>query len=106
MAYIHQVSFTIQPDQMSELRIGASLERTLGYLRTLLPNEPGHIESRAMFSVDISDQVHVVFQSIWQDWENTVRHRDSRLSEDKVLVEFAPHINSQDLVSHTYGEVP
>ncbi len=86
--------------------MGASLERVLGYLRTLLPNESGHIESRAFFTVDTPEIIHVVFQSTWQDWTDLLAHRDSRLVEDKVLVEFAPDISAEDLVVHDYGEVP
>ncbi len=42
MAYFYQVSFNISSDDMTELEIGSTLERVIGYLKTLLPSEPGY----------------------------------------------------------------
>ncbi len=105
MAYVYQVSFDIRPDQMNELEIGASLERVLGYLRVLLPGEPGYMSARAMYSLDYTDRTHLVFQSIWDDWEDLEQHRQSSLAEDKVLTEFQPHVALHDLSVHVYQEV-
>jgi hypothetical protein len=105
MAYVYQVGFGIRPDQMSELKIGASLERVLAYLRTLLPSEAGYITSRAMNSVDVPGSTHLVFQSVWESWDDLENHRRSSLSEDKVLAEFKPHVELQDLTVHVYEEV-
>jgi hypothetical protein len=105
MAYFYQVSFTIRPEQMNELQIGASLERVLGYLRTLLPGQTGFIEARALYSVDQPEQTYVVCISEWERWEHLVQHRTSALAEDKVLVEFAPHIAREDLIVRIYSEV-
>ena len=41
MAYVYQVSFDIPPDRQDEIEVGASLERVLGFLRVILPSEPG-----------------------------------------------------------------
>ena len=105
MAYVYQVSFDIRPDQMSELEIGASLERVLAYLRSLLPGQPGHITSRAMYSLDVPDRTHLVFQSVWDTWDDLEVHRQSSLAEEKVLIEFEPHVALQDLAVHAYEEV-
>lgn len=105
MAYVYQVGFDIRPDQMSELQIGASLERVLAYLRTLLPSEPGYITARAMHSVDVPGSTHLVFQSVWEGWDDLENHHRSSLSEDKVLTEFKPHIELRDLTVHVYEEV-
>jgi quinol monooxygenase YgiN len=105
MAYIYQVSFDIRPDQMSELEIGSSLERVLAYLRTLLPSQPGHINSRAMHSLDMQNRTHLVFQSAWETWDDLQAHRQSSLAEDKVLTEFAPHVSLEDLSARAYEEV-
>jgi hypothetical protein len=105
MAYVYQVSFDIRPDQMSELDIGASLERVLGYLRILLPAETGFVTSRAMYSVDIPETTHLVFESVWEIWGDLDSHRRSSLAEDKVLTEFKPHIALEDLSVHSYQEV-
>jgi hypothetical protein len=105
MAYVYQVSFDIRPEQMSELQIGGSLERVLGYLRTLLPGEPGHITSRAFYSLDMPDRTHLIFQSIWEAWDDLEAHRSSSLAENKVLTEFQPHVALEDLVVHVYEEV-
>lgn len=105
MAYIYQVSFDIQSNQMSELEIGGSLERVLGYLRTLLPSQPGYVTARAMCSLDRQDKTHLVFQSVWDNWGDLEAHRQSSLAEDKVLSEFQPHISLEDLTSSVYEEV-
>ena len=105
MAYVYHVGFYICPDQVSELQIGASLERVLGYLRTLLPGEPGYITSRALHSLDVPDRIHLMFQSTWETWEDLQAHRGSALSEDKVLAEFQPHVTLEDLDVHIYEDV-
>jgi hypothetical protein len=105
MAYIYQVSFDIHPDQMNELEIGGSLERVLGYLRTLLPSENGFVTARSMYSLDEAERTHLIFQSVWEHWEDLESHRESSLAEDKVLSEFQPHISLEDLTRHTFEEV-
>jgi hypothetical protein len=105
MAYALQVDFNIRADQMNELEIGSSLERVLGYLRTLLPNEPGYVSTRALFSLDTPGRTHLIFQSVWQNWEDVIRHRESALAEGKVLLEFQPHVELEDLTIHTYKEI-
>jgi len=106
MAYTYQVSFEIEPDQMEQLQIGAALERVLGYLRTLLPNELGFNSARALFSLDIPGKTHLLVQSIWDEWEDLEAHRNSGLAEQKVLSEFEPHVALEDLKVHIYEEVP
>lgn len=105
MAYIYQVTFTIAPDEMDQLQIGHSLERTLGYLRTLLPSEPGFITSRALYSLDYAERTHLIFQSEWVQWEDVKAHRASALLEDKILQEFQPHVPLEHLNAHIYEEV-
>jgi hypothetical protein len=105
MAFIYQVSFDIRPDQMSELEIGASLERVLGYLRSLLPSEPGYVTSQAMASLNDPDKTHVIVQSVWDTWSDLEGHRRSTLAEDKVLNEFEPHVSLQDVNVCIYREV-
>lgn len=105
MAFVYQVTFTIAPDEMAQLEIGKSLERTLGYLRTLLPAEPGFITSQALFSLDYPERTHVIFQSMWQQWEDVAAHRQSALLEDKILEEFRPYVPLDNLSAHIYEEV-
>lgn len=105
MAFIYQVTFTIGPEEMSQLEIGKSLERTLGYLRTLLPSESGFITSRAMYSLDYPERTHLVFQSVWERWDDVTGHRESALLEDKILEEFQPHVPLGELAAHIYEEV-
>jgi hypothetical protein len=107
MAYIYSITFDIGPDKMDELQIGASLERTLGYLRTLLPSETGFITARAMSAVnpDEKGDIDLIFQSVWDRWEDLQAHQESSLAEDKVLREFAPHVELEDLRVRLYEEV-
>jgi quinol monooxygenase YgiN len=106
MAYLYEVSFDIRPEQMEELRIGASLERVLGYLKALLPEQSGYITARAVYSVDGADKTHIIVQSEWETWADLDAHCQSSLSEDKVLKEFEPHVAVGDLVTRAYTEVP
>jgi hypothetical protein len=107
MAYIYSISFDIGPDKMDELRIGASLERTLGYLRTLLPSEIGFITARAMHALEADDngEIDLIFQSVWDRWEDLEAHKESSLAEDKILREFQPHVKLEDLRVRIYEEV-
>lgn len=105
MAYMYSVSFDIPRDRMDELEIGAALERVLGYLRALLPSEVGFTAVRALRSVGADGSVGLLVESVWQTWEDLVRHRESSLSEDKVLEEFEPHVELSDLTAHVYEEV-
>ena len=107
MAYIYSISFDIGPDKMDQLQIGASLERTLGYLRTLLPSETGFVTARAMYALDLNKdgEIDLIFQSVWDRWEDLLAHQESSLAEDKVLREFAPHVELEDLGVRIYEEV-
>jgi hypothetical protein len=107
MAYIYSISFDIGPDKMDELQIGASLERTLGFLRTLLPSEIGFITARAMYAMNLDEngEIDLIFQSVWDRWEDLQAHKESSLAEDKVLREFAPHVELEDLRVRIYEEV-
>jgi len=105
MAYIYQIGFDLRPDQMDELKIGASLERVLGYLRTLLPSQDGFVTTRAMRSIDSEDKIHIVFESVWDRWLDFKSHRQSALAEDKILTEFAPHIDQRNLAIRQYEEI-
>ena len=106
MAYTYQVSFEIQHERIEQLRIGATLEKVLGYLRTLLPNQTGYINARAMYSLDMPDKIHLLVQSTWDEWEDLQAHQASGLAEQKVLSEFKPHVALEDLGVHVYEEVP
>lgn len=105
MAYMYSVSFDIPSDRMSELETGAALERVLGYLRALLPNESGFTTVRALRSVGVDNGISVLVESVWETWDDLVNHRRSSLSEDKVLEEFKPHVEIGDLKVRTYDEV-
>jgi hypothetical protein len=107
MAYIYSISFDIGPDKMDQLQVGASLERTLGYLRTLLPSSPGFITARAMYAINPNEngEIDLVFESVWDQWEDLEAHQESSLAEDKVLREFEPHVELEDLLVRIYEEV-
>jgi hypothetical protein len=105
MAYIYQVSFDIEPDQMDQLQIGGALERVLGYLKMLLPVDDGYITARAMSSLDLPDRTHLVFESIWEHWQDLEAHRNSQLAENKILTEFEPHVQLEHMTTHIFTEV-
>jgi hypothetical protein len=105
MAYFYQITFDIHTDDMTALQIGGSLERTLGYLRALLPSETGYITIRAARSLDVENHVHLLVESEWDTWQDLERHRASSLAEEKVLKEFEPHVELEDLTIHVFEEV-
>jgi len=105
MAYFYQITFDIHIDDMNELQIGGSLERTLGYLRALLPSEPGYLTIRVARSVKVGERVHLLVESEWETWQDLEQHRASSLAEDKVLKEFEPHVELEDLTIRVFEEV-
>ena len=104
MAYIYQVSFDISPRDQTELEVGSSLERVLGFLRAILPSEPGFTTARAVSSLDIPGRTRVVVESVWDHWEDMETHRKSALAEDKILREFS-HLTPEMLEIRTFREV-
>ena len=105
MPYLYEVSFDIRNDQMSELEIGQSLERLVGYLKVRLPSQPGFVVSDAWYSVDDPGATRVVARSEWTDWPDLVRHRASSALEDHVFEEFEPHVSKDAVTIRTYAEV-
>lgn len=106
MAYIYQVTFDIPYEDQSQLRIGDSIQVALAYLRALLPSEPGYVSSRAMFSLSHDELTHIVFESMWDDWDSFQRHHSrSPLDEDQLLNEFRLDIKPRNLATHVYQEV-
>lgn len=106
MAYIYQISFELKPSQLDQIQMGSAVERVLSYLKVLLPNEPGFINARAMYSLNIPKHTEMVFSSIWETWEDIVKHRESKLAEDKILTEFEPCVDLEDLKVHIFDELP
>jgi heme-degrading monooxygenase HmoA len=105
MAFVYQVSFNIQPDQMEDLAIGSALERALAALRALLPDQAGYVSSRGMHSLDRDNTTRIVFESVWDDWDDFQTHIKSSIAEDRVIQEFHPHLSIDNLTTHTFEEV-
>jgi hypothetical protein len=106
MSFTYEISFNISRDGMDQLALGNALERGLGYLRTLLPSEPGFVFARAMYSLTDADETHVVFQSVWDNWEDLLAHRETYVEEKRFLTsEFEPHLNLADVRVNYYQEV-
>jgi hypothetical protein len=105
MAFTYLIHFQIKDEDIPQLKIGSSLERTLGYLRTLLPSEEGFITARAMKTLESVNPTNLIFESSWQTWEDLKRHINSNLAEDKILKEFEPHVELEDLNTQIYEDV-
>ncbi len=105
MPYVYEVSFEISPEQMTQLEIGQSLERLVGFMKVRLPVQPGFVFADAWYSVDDPDKTRVVTRSEWSDWTDLVGHRSSSLLEDHVFEEFEPHVKHGDVAIRTYAEV-
>ncbi len=106
MAYVYQISFDIPYQQFDEMRIGESVQTALAYMKALLPNEPGYISSRAMYSLSHGDYTHIYFQSIWEDWDSLLQHRsESRLNEGDLINEFQIKVKMSNLETHVFEEI-
>jgi hypothetical protein len=105
MAYFYEVSFHLDHHQLEQLKLGKSLEKVIGYMRVLLPSQPGFVSTQALLEVSSSPGSRVVFTSEWENWEDYETHRQSALVEDKILLEFDPHIRSEHLEKRVYREV-
>jgi hypothetical protein len=104
VAYVYQVSFEISPERQGDLEVGGALERVLGFLRVMLPAEPGYTTARAIYSLDMPDRIRVLVESVWDHWEDLETHRQSALAEDKILREFAD-LTPEMLEVRTFREV-
>ncbi len=106
MPYIYQTTFDIDTDDVAELQIGRSLQLSLAYLKAFLPNEPGFINARAMYSITHDGVTHVAFESTWEDWETLENHREkSSFAEEKMLSHFEMKITPQDVATHIFEEI-
>ncbi len=105
MPYIHKVSFEVPNGEKANLVVGRSLERVIGFLRTLLPSHPGFITSRAMSSVDDANSIHIVFQSVWECWDDLVEHQKSQVAEGKILKEFGALMSPATTSIRTYEDI-
>ncbi len=106
MAYIYYITFNIDHADFGALSIGQGLQRSLGYLRALLPNEPGYISSRAMYSISDAQKTHLIFESVWETWDDIQLHRSqSKLDEEHLLHEFKLKVKLLDLEASIYEEV-
>lgn len=106
MAYTYQISFDLKPNQLDQITMGSALERVVSYMKVLLPNEPGYINTRAMYSMNTPKLTKVIFSSLWENWEDLKKHRDSGLAAEKILTEFEPCLNKKDLHIEIFNEIP
>jgi len=105
MPYVYEVSFDIRPDQMSQLEIGQSLERLVGYMKVRLPAQAGFVFADAWYSVDDPSKTRVITRSEWSDWGDVVAHCESAIVEDHLFEEFDPHVTKDTVTIRTYAEV-
>lgn len=105
MPYVYEVSFDIRPDQMSQVEVGQSLERLVGYMKIRLPVQPGFVFADVWYSVDDPEKTRIVARSEWSEWCDVRGHRESSVLEDHLFVEFDPHVSPDDITIRTYAEV-
>ncbi len=106
MPYIYEVSFNVPREKMTELEIGQSLERLVGYMKVRLPSQRGFVFSDAFYSVDDPAGLRIVMRSEWSDWTDLQNHcNSSALVEDQAFEQFAPHVSSEDITVRKYAEV-
>ena len=106
MPYVYEVSFGVPREKMTELEIGESLEKLVGYMKVRLPSQRGFVYSDALYSVDDPAELRIVMRSHWSDWTDVTNHRESpALVEDQVFEQFTPHVRPEDITIRTYAEV-
>jgi hypothetical protein len=105
MPYVYEVSFDITPEQMTQLEIGQSLERLVGFMKIRLPVQRGFVFADAWYSVDDPETARVIARSEWSDWSDVEAHCRSAVLEDHLFEEFDPHVNKDNVTIRTYAEV-
>ncbi len=106
MPYIYQTSFDIETKDIGQLEIGRSMQLSIAYLKAFLANEPGFINSRAMYSLERSEITHIYFESSWEDWASLENHRQkSPFSEGKMLSRFELKVNPFNVNTHIFEEL-
>jgi hypothetical protein len=105
MPYSYHVEFDMTPDGIEYLEVGRELETIAATLKSVLPGEPGLVTSRTIYSLDREDYIHVIFESLWEDWDDLVRHRQGELDEYKYITRWAPPLLVKGVVSaRIYGQ--
>lgn len=105
MPYIYQVSFDIPLGRRE--RLGGArpeMDRTVGYLNSLLPDFPGFLTSWAMYSLHLPDVMRVFYHSVWAQWGDLEAHRRSAMEESKVFSHWA-NVNPSDITIGIFVEV-
>jgi quinol monooxygenase YgiN len=103
---MYEVSFQVPREKMTELEIGQSLERLVGYMKIRLPAQRGFVLADAVYSVDDPESLRIVMRSQWSDWTDLQNHcNSSALVEDQAFEQFAPHICADDITIRKYAEV-
>ncbi len=106
MPYIYQTTFDIETKDIDQLAIGRSLQLSIAYLKAFLPNEPGFINARAMYSMDHGEITHLIFESTWEDWSTLENHRaKSPFAEEKMLHRFELKVEPFNVYSHIFEEI-
>ncbi len=106
MPYIYQTTFDIESKDLDQLHIGNSMQLSLAYLKAFLANEPGYINSRAMYSLQNGEITHIIFESAWEDWPSLVNHRDkSPFTEEKMLHQFELKVYPFNVGAHVFEEL-
>lgn len=105
MPFIYQVSFDLPAEQRHLIdHVGADIDRVVAYLNSLLPDFPGFLTARAMYSMHLADSTRVVYQSVWERWDDVLAHQRSAIEEKKVF-SYWGHLNPDQIRVEIYEEV-
>lgn len=104
MPYTYHVEFDMPPGGMDLFQVGRELEIVAATLKSVLPGETGMVTSRTLYSLDRPDSVHVIFESLWEDWDDLVRHREGDLDEYKYVTQWVPYSITGPVTAHIYGQ--
>lgn len=106
MAYIYQTIFDIPSEEADQMQIGKSLGLSMSYLKALLPDEPGFVNTRAMVLLKQNKNTHLVFESSWADWDSLQAHlKNSPVLEEKIFPKFDLKVKLTTLTTNIYKEV-
>ncbi len=106
MPYIYQTTFDIETKDINQLEIGRSMQLSIAYLKAFLANEPGFINSRAMYSLERGEITHIYFESTWEDWASLKNHREkSPFAEEKMLHQFELKVYPFNVGTHVFEEL-
>ena len=104
MPFVYHTEFDIDASKLELFEVGSELELIAATLKSVLPGEVGYVSSHTLYSLDRPAAVRVIMESMWETWEDLVKHREGDYDEAKYVAEWAGDVARDEIVGHTYRQ--